>query len=62
MSDYGSKCCEGCTCGMDEPKGSDKPAMLKQLKELLGNSNKTGMAERQLAIDQLIYKIAELED
>jgi hypothetical protein len=61
MSDYGSKCCEGCTCGMDEAK-ADKPAMLKQLKDLLANSNETGMAERQLAIDQLIYKIAELED
>jgi hypothetical protein len=47
---------------MDESKGSEKPAMLKQLKDLLGNSNETGMAERQLAIDQLIYKIAELED
>lgn len=61
MSDYKEKCCEGCTCDMSEPKG-DKTAMLKELKDLLGNSNETGMADRQKAIDELIYKISELGD
>jgi hypothetical protein len=61
MSDYGSKCCEGCTCDMGESKGS-KPEMLAKLKELLGNSNETGMAERQTEIDDLIYKISELNE
>jgi len=61
MSDYESKCCEGCTCDMAEPKG-DKMAMIKQLKDLLSQTGSTGQAERQLAVDQLIYKISELED
>jgi hypothetical protein len=44
---------------MGESKG-DKSAMLMQLKDLLSQTGSNGQAERQLAIDQLIYKINEL--
>lgn len=57
-----SGCCESCDCKkMDMPMES-KDALLKQLKDLLGNSNSTGMADRQMAIDELISKISELGD
>ena len=63
-----SESCDCCAdCKMGSGKMADKPmeskdALLKQLKGLLGNSNSTGMADRQLAIDALIEKIGELED
>lgn len=62
-SEESCDCCADCKMGkMADKPAESKDALLKQLKDLLGNSNSTGMADRQLAIDALIEKIAELED
>lgn len=56
-------CCKDCKMGDKAEKPMEsKDAMLKELKGLLGNSNSTGMADRQMAIDELIAKISELKE
>lgn len=57
-----SGCCESCDCKMNDKPMESKDALLKELKVLLANSNSTGMADRQMAIDELIGKISELGD
>lgn len=54
-------CCEDCKMYPKEPVES-KDGLLKELKALLANSNSTGMADRQMKIDELISKISELGD
>jgi hypothetical protein len=63
-SEESCDCCADCKMGSGKATkpAESKDALLKQLKDLLGNSNSTGMADRQLAIDALIEKIGELED
>lgn len=56
-------CCADCKMGSKDAKPVEsKDALLKELKTLLANSNSTGMADRQMKIDELIGKIAELGD
>lgn len=60
-----SGCCESCDCKMGdkaEKPMESKDALLKELKALLGNNNSTGMADRQMKIDELISKISELKE
>ncbi len=62
-SEESCDCCADCKMGGKAAKPVEsKDALLKQLKDLLGNSNATGMADRQLAIDALIEKISDLEE
>lgn len=60
-SEESCDCCKDCKMYSEKPQES-KEGLLKELKALLANSNSTGMADRQVAIDELIGKIAELGD
>lgn len=55
------------SCGQDMKGGSMAPEktkdeMLAELKALLNDSTPNGMAERQMKIDELMGKIAELKE
>lgn len=62
-SEESCDCCADCKMGSKDAKPMEsKDGLLKELKALLANSNSTGMADRQMQIDELISKIAELGD
>lgn len=60
-SEESCDCCKDCKMGSEKPQES-KDGLLKELKALLAENGSNGQADRQMAIDELISKIAELGD
>jgi hypothetical protein len=62
-SEESCDCCPDCKMGgKSAAPAESKDALLKKLKDLLGQSSSNGQADRQMAIDDLIEKLSELED
>lgn len=58
----GEGCGGDCMCGgMEKPKpaGPTKDEMIAELKVLLNKTDRNGLAERQVQIDELMGKISE---
>lgn len=54
-------CCEDCPCMKDmEQPAESKDALVAELKALLNDNRANGQADRQMKIDELMGKIAEM--